>query len=225
MRGIFITGTDTGVGKTVIAAAIAAALKARGIACGVLKPFASGSWADTRFMKRSAGVHDPDRRITPFYFHYPLAPLASLRLEHRKIRPWRLKQVVGALERKYRFIVVEGIGGALVPITPKYDALDIARELDLPVLVVARLSLGTINHTLLTVKEIRRRRLKIKGIVFNRLSVSRNGLAEKTNPGLVRELSGERILGVFPRLKAAGLRDPRVLARCAQKHIALEHLL
>ena len=86
MKGIFITGTDTGVGKALVTGAIANALIGRGIKTGVIKPFASGSWEDTRFLKAAAGVKDKLAEITPFYFKHPLAPMESLRLENRRIK-------------------------------------------------------------------------------------------------------------------------------------------
>jgi len=225
LKGIFVTGTDTGVGKTVIVSAIARALRNRGIPVGVSKPFASGSWRDSQLIRRAACVSDPLRVITPFYFKYPLAPFASLRLEKRRLRPERLKYRLSRLFQMYPLVIVEGIGGTLAPITRRFDALDIASELGLRVILVARLSLGTINHTLLALQEIRRRRLATIGVVFNHFPFSRMGLAEQTNPRIVRDLSGERILGLFPYLSRKSVQKFDHLAHCAEKHIELDKLL
>lgn len=224
MRGIFITGTDTGVGKTLIAGAIARAFVRRGLRVGVMKPFASGAWDDTRFLKRAAGVDDALEAITPFYFRYPLAPYASLKLERRSIDPRTLKKKAAPLAKKYDFLIVEGIGGAAVPITSRYTALDIPRDLGLDVLVVARLSLGTLNHTLLTLAHVRARRLKIRGIVLNDHPPVPRTLAHKTNPGALKALAGAPVLGIFPRAaKRRG--DPDFLAKTAEKEIELDKIL
>ncbi len=225
MKGIFITGTDTGVGKTVIAGAVACALKRQNLSVGVMKPFACGSWEDTRFLKTCAQVSDSLKEITPFYCKHPLAPFVSLKLERRRIDLKTLKQKFKRLARRYSFTIVEGIGGALVPITARFDALDIARDLNLPVVVVSRLSLGTINHTLMTLDHVRRRKLTVRGVILNAIPKKHRGLAEKTNPQVIRELSRERILGIFPNLSEQRLRQPDFLAQIAKKHIALDQLL
>lgn len=218
MRGVFVMGTDTGVGKTVIAGALAALLRDRGVDAGVMKPFASGGWDDTRFLKNASGVQERLSEITPFYFKYPLAPYASLALERRRFKPQGWVKRLRTTWKQHDFWVVEGIGGALVPITRDYDCLDAAKELGLPVLVTARLGLGTINHTLLTVKAARARGLKVLGVVLNATQM-RAGLAEKTNPKVITELAGAPVLAVFPNLSPAALRDRKKLIGTAKKHL------
>ncbi len=224
MKGIFVLGTDTAVGKTVIAGAFAALLRAQGKDAGVLKPFASGSYGDTTFLKKASGVVETRDEITPFYFKHPLAPYASLRLEKRRPRlsprGWVKRLGRAGLWDRHDFWVVEGIGGALVPITKDYDCLDAARETGLPVIVISRLGLGAINHSLLTVRAARARGLKVLGIVLNAAGAAgRPGLAEKTNPEIIAELAGCPVLGVFPRLSPAELNDPKKLVRTAKKHL------
>lgn len=226
MKGIFITGTDTAVGKTIVSAALAAAFHGRGVKVGVLKPFASGSWDDTRLLKAAARMPESLSEITPFFFKHPLAPYASLKLEKRKIDPRTLKRRLQPIAKRYDFWVVEGIGGAAVPITRDWDALDTARLLGLPVLIVARLSLGTLNHTLLTIDRVRRKGLELKGIVLNAFPPKKKaGPAEKTNPSMIAELSGERLLGIFPGLSPRDAKNPSKLARIAEKHIELGKIL
>lgn len=239
MKGIFVTGTDTGIGKTVVAGAIAAALVRRGLKVGVMKPFACGSWDDTRFLKRMAALDDPLETITPFYFKYPLAPLASLKMERRSIRAHEVIERAAPLFKKYDFVVVEGVGGVAVPImgslpswgqtpepkTPRaYAASDIAKDLRLPALIVARLGLGTLNHTFLTREHLARKGIECRGAVLNARFGSVRGLAEKTNPGVLRD-AGVRVLGIFPKCPAAKLKNPDFLAAQAEKHIELENLL
>ena len=225
MRGIFVTGTDTGVGKTIVAAAICAAGVGRGLDVGAMKPFASGSWDDTRLLKRAARMPEPVEAITPFFFKYPLAPLVSLELEKRSIRPAALRAKAAALARRYSFLVVEGIGGAAVPVTKGFDAADIPRLLGLPAIVVARLGLGTLNHTLLTVRYLRSKRVPVKGIILNTHPARRAGLAEKTNPRAIERLTGAPVLGILPALSPARCGDPAFLARAAEKHLELEKIL
>lgn len=216
--GIFILGTDTAVGKTVIAGALAAALRARGTDAGVMKPFASGSREDTVFLKKASGVDENLLEITPFYFEHPLAPYASLELEGREFKPRGWVKRAARVWRKHDFWVVEGIGGALVPITRNYDCLDAAAECGFPVVIVSRLGLGAINHSLLTVRSARARGLKVLGIVLNQTG-SRYGLAEKTNPKVIAELSGVPVLGIFPRVSTSVLSNPRALVTAAKKHL------
>lgn len=217
MRGIFITGTDTAAGKTVVAGAVAAALRCGGIDAGVMKPFASGGWDDTLFLKKASGVGETREEITPFYFQHPLAPYASLRLEKRRFEPRGWVKRLRPVWARHDFWVVEGIGGALVPITRRYDCLDAAKETGFPLVIVSRLGLGAINHSLLTVQAARARGLRILGIVLN-ASRPGSGLAERTNPRVIEELAGVPVLGVFPHV--AQIRTaPRTLAQTAKKHL------
>jgi dethiobiotin synthetase len=225
MKGIFVTGTDTGVGKSLISAALARHYRDRGIPVGVLKPFSSGSREDAKLLKQASRSCMTLKQITPFYFKYPLAPMVSLALEKRNINPRILKSKIRPYLKPCPFCIVEGIGGALVPITKNYDSLDIPRQLEMPVLIVARLSLGTINHTLLTVKEVKNRRLKLAGIILNDIEGRKNGLAESTNPAVIQKLSGVPVLGVYPRIPGSKSHDFDYLAKMVQKHIELRTLL
>jgi len=219
MKGVFVLGTDTGVGKTVVAGALAAFLRANGRDAGVMKPFASGSYGDTLFLKKASGVTETRDEITPFYFKHPLAPYASLQLEKRRFSPRGWVKRLGPVWDRHDFWVVEGIGGALVPITKDYDCLDAAKETGLPALIVSRLGLGAINHSLLTVRAARARGLRVLGLVLNASAPGRPGLAEKTNPKAIAELAGCPVLGVFPRLGAPELADPKKLVQAAKKHL------
>jgi len=225
MRGIFVTGTDTGVGKTTVAAAICAALAGQGVRVGAMKPFASGAWGDTQILKRCAGMAERREVITPFYFKHPLAPAVSLALEKRKINPKLLKGHARKLSKKYEFLVIEGIGGVAVPITDRFDAADTASLLKIPAVIVARLALGTLNHTALTVKHLQAKRIPIRGIVLNALGTDPRGLAERTNPKAVEKLTGVPVIGVFPGIPERRCADREFLARVAEKHIELENIL
>ncbi len=165
MNGLFVTGTDTGVGKTLVTAALALALKARGVDVGVVKPVQSGE-GDAETLKRWAGLEEEPEEICPFSFAAPLAPLVAARLEGRTLD---LDEVCGRVRTLARHVVtlVEGAGGLLVPVGPDWTIADLAAALGLPLLIVARAGLGTVNHTLLTLAEARRVGLDVAGVVLN----------------------------------------------------------
>ncbi len=204
IKGIFITGTDTGVGKTYVAAGIAAHLKRISVDVGVMKPVETGCGArrgrlipgDTVRLMKSAGVRDALALVNPYRFRKPLAPSVAAELEGRKIAPDRIVRSYRVLSQRHGFMIVEGAGGIMVPLRRKYTYLDLARAIGLPVIVVARPSLGTINHTLLTITALREKGLEIAGIVINYAQERRAGPAEKTNPSVIEEISGVRILGI-----------------------------
>ena len=205
-RGVFITGTDTEVGKTVVSAGIAGALKARDINVGVMKPVATGAMmteeglisGDVEFLLKSIGSDDPRKLINPVSIELPLAPLVACRLDGIQIDLNTITDAFQRLIRTKEFVVVEGIGGVWVPITEDYFVFDMIEDLGLPVVVVARAGLGTINHTLLTIKALQHREIPIKGIVISGLNEEEATLAERTNPKIIEEISSIPLLGVLP---------------------------
>jgi dethiobiotin synthetase len=220
-RGIFITGTDTGVGKTYVACGIASALRTRGVNVGVMKPAETGCRmrdgrlvpSDSHKLMKAAGVKDPLSLVNPYRFRKPLAPAVAAELEGKRISIERLLKAYAAMSDRHEHMIVEGAGGIMVPLS--YDALylDLAGSLNLPVLIVARPGLGTINHTLLTVEALRRRGIPIHGIVINHSEKTRPVLSEKTNPAVMEKLSGLRILQIIPY----GARDFIPVAGSVQK--------
>lgn len=178
-RGIFITATGTEVGKTFVACGLAHALKKRNINVGVFKPCASGSRSDAVLLKKAAEVNDDIDTINPVFLKYPLAPLASARIEKRKIDKNLILKKYKKLLLQYDFLIVEGIGGVEVPLTEKYFVKDLIRDLKLPALVVADAGLGTINHTLLTCSALRREGITCAGIVLNKFTGKT--IAQRTN--------------------------------------------
>ncbi len=205
-KGIFITATDTGVGKTYIASGIAAELLRRGVDVGVMKPAETGCSMrggrlvplDAKHLMKAAGVNDPIALVNPYRFHRPLAPSVAARLSGKRIEPDKIISASRDLSRRHDFMIVEGAGGIMVPLRGAYTFLDLAQELAIPVLVVARPGLGTINHTLLTVAALGRRRLRISGIVINYAVKQKSGLAENTNPEVIQRISGLKIVGTIP---------------------------
>jgi len=158
MRGLFITGTDTGVGKTVIAAAIARCLRERGYRVGVCKPVATGAqWqnglllsSDTVLLAQASGLADRLHEITPYVFAEPCAPSVAARHAGRSLSLDDILDAVRRWSSHCDILLVEGIGGLLCPLTEQASVADLAHDLQLPILVVARTRLGTLNHTLLT---------------------------------------------------------------------------
>jgi dethiobiotin synthetase len=166
VRGVFVTGTDTGVGKTVVTAALALALKQRGIDVGVVKPVESGG-GDAEALKQLAELDEPLEEIAPFRFAEPLAPLVAARAEGRELALGQVHARVNESAARHELTLVEGAGGVLVPAGEGWTILDLAAALGLPVLVVARAGLGTVNHSLLTVDAVRRAGLDVIGVVLN----------------------------------------------------------
>ena len=207
-KGVFVTGTDTGVGKTVVAVGLVHLLKARGLDVGVMKPIATGAkrlngkWVseDARLLMEASATDDPYEMINPICLSTPAAPsVASLR-EGDHIELTNIWGAFKTLRARHRFLVVEGIGGLLVPIDGKLFLADIAREMSLPLIVVAKTSLGTINHTLLTIEAARRRRLKIAVIVLNSPDGRQViGLLD-SNKKEIERLSGIPVLTVIPHI-------------------------
>jgi dethiobiotin synthetase len=195
--GLFIIGTDTGVGKTFVTAALARALNARGMDVGVMKPIETGCRlrqgklypADGAFLRQAAGVRDSLDLVTPVRFRLPLAPYAAAIREGRKVDLRLIDQAYRTLRKRHSFLLVEGIGGLLVPIRRDYTVLDLIRRFGLPVLVVARPGLGTINHTLLTVQRLQEAKVAVAGVLLNPAPSGAAGgetLAERTNPAVLQ---------------------------------------
>lgn len=212
--GIFITGTDTGVGKTVVAAAIARALSSMGIDVGIMKPIETGcrkrngklTLSDAPYLKTAARTSDPFEMITPYSYHVPLAPRAASLLENNEIELEAILKAYDQLRRRHSFLIVEGVGGLVVPLTARADVSDLIRLFELPVLLVARSGLGTLNHTLLTLRHGAGLGIRFLGIVFNRATPSRS-LADKTNPSLLSEKTDVPLLGTLPYFRKSGNRE------------------
>lgn len=203
MRSILVTGTDTGVGKTIVAAGIAAALRRRGVDVGVMKPVATGAVRrggrlvaeDAELLRRAAGVDDPLELINPVCLEPPLAPSVAARIAKRPIDLGRIVKAYRELSRRHACVVVEGVGGILVPLKPRYTVGHLAKRLGLPLLVVARPTLGTINHTALTVRAAAGFGLRVVGIVINHAVRVPRDLAVRTNPRAIEEETGVAVLG------------------------------
>ena len=205
--GIFITGTDTGVGKTLVAAALAVALKHAARTVAVMKPIETGVSASTVAQsdaERLRSIIDSEEQletVSPYRFALPLAPLAAAQAEQQTISAETIRKVYRLLADRYDYTVVEGVGGVLVPITPTSDLTDLIAQLRLPAVVVGRSSLGGINHARLTIEALRRKKIFVVALVLNQTQPVRSKLAriqERTTVEFLRKQAGVPVLGPLP---------------------------
>lgn len=211
MKGIFITGTDTDVGKTVIASGIAATLKEKNMDVGVFKPLLSGisrnhANSDTSLLKHMSQTSLTHAEITPYEFSQPLAPSVAAQLEDKEICMQAVLDHWEKIKDRHDFFIVEGAGGISVPLGKDFLVSDLAIALKLPILIVARPNLGTVNHTYLTVYYAKQVGIPIVGIVINGKSNQPN-IDEITNPKLMEDMCGVPVLAVTPKLEKLTERD------------------
>jgi dethiobiotin synthetase len=203
-RGVFVTGTDTGVGKTLVACALVRGLRSRGLDVGVMKPVETGVGAagplDARALREAAGVQDPLDLVCPYAFALPAAPTVAAAAEGRGIELEGIRRAFATLASRHGCMVVEGAGGLLVPLADGVSMADLARALGLPLLVVARASLGTINHTLLTLEVARARALRVAGVVISHPGGALTP-ADAANLGALRNAIGDLLVGEIPPLR------------------------
>jgi dethiobiotin synthetase len=215
MRGLFVTGTDTGVGKTEVSCALVAAARADGLDLGAMKPAQSGvepgDPGDAQRLRAAAGEVDPPELVCPYTFAAPLAPGVAARLAGVEIRLEVILEAAQVLAARHTALLVEGAGGLLVPLTPRHTYADLAVALGLPVLVVARVGLGTVNHTALTVEALRARGLAVAGVVLNRTSAESDPSAPH-NAAEIERLTGARVLASLPFLRDIGARQQALRA-------------
>ncbi len=208
IKGLFVTGTDTDVGKTVIAAGLTAALRRRGLAAVYFKPIQSGCPeregrlvpTDAKFARELAGLGEPLDLLTPITLRLPLAPGVAAAREGVALDLGRVAAALEQLAGRYDFFVVEGAGGLYVPLVDtSFLVLDLIRWLKLPLAVVARAGLGAINHTALTVMAAWQAGLEVAGIILNRYPKT-PGLAEQTNPAVIEAITDRPILAQVPEI-------------------------
>lgn len=200
-RGIFVMGTDTGVGKTVVTAAIALAARAQGRTVAPLKPAQTGDdgtiAGDARFVASLIGLDEPYENLCPYRLRAPLAPAVAAQLEAVRLDPAAVVAAHDALSARYDLVLVEAAGGALVPFSDGVDMAALAGMLGLPVVVAIRPGLGTLNHTLLTLEALHRRGLTVLGTVISGYPAE-PGLDHVTNPQVLARISPVPLLGVIP---------------------------
>lgn len=207
MRALFVTGTDTGVGKTVITGCLARYLFRKGynvitqkwIQTGCNQNFPSDIKVHLKIMNHN--LNDIKRYlpyVAPYVFNKAFSPHLASKMANKRISINKIMQSFKILSRRFDFVIVEGLGGVLVPLNEKRLVIDIVQQLDLSVLVVIGNKLGAINHTLLSIEALTLRKIKILGLVFNNLK-RENKRILRDNPRIIKSLTKQRIFGVLPR--------------------------
>lgn len=205
--GLLVTGTDTGVGKTVVAGAIADWFRRReGVRVAVCKPCGSGAVhrreglvsEDAEFLAHCADSPHPLDLICPQRYVEPLAPAVAAQRARQPLDWDSINRAIALMSNDSDVMIVEGIGGIMVPMDEKHTMLDVARWLAIPAVVVVRPALGTINHTLLTVNALRAAGAKVAGVVINRYPTDQVGVAEETNPAAIEKWGKVPVLCIVP---------------------------
>jgi dethiobiotin synthetase len=208
MPSFFITGTDTGVGKTFFTCWLVRAWRLQGHDATALKPISTGGREDATLLRAASREALQLDEINPIHFREPAAPLLAARAENRSIDFIKLNHEIEAIRARFSHLAVEGIGGWRVPLSPGYDVRNWGRDLGFPVVVVARGTLGTLNHTLLTVDSIREAGLTCAGVVVNAGRVEGSSpdldLARSRNVDLLRDLTGLPLLEFDRSVQASG---------------------
>jgi dethiobiotin synthetase len=232
IRAFFVTGTDTGVGKTLASTCLAAYFsRNKGLSVGVMKPFETGLPTDrtelfpcdAKSLKEASGTSDDLGVINPCTFELPLAPEAAALQEGKEIDLESAERTYKGIEKSHDITIVEGAGGVLVPIKDNFFFQDLIKRWSLPVVVVARLGLGTINHTLLTCRSLQSEGIRVIGVILNDTDNS-GDVAVKTNPRMLRKYLTVPILGVMPYLEGreGQCPDPDLLARIAATRLDVD---
>jgi dethiobiotin synthetase len=212
LRGAFVTGTGTEVGKTIVAAAIARTLAAEGRGVNVFKPAVTGleeeGEADHELLRRAAGSEQSDEEIAPYRYQPPASPHLAAALAGEEIEPERLLAAAQAAAASADLLVCEGVGGLLVPLAGRgeigqlpYLVRDLARDIGLPLAIAASPGLGTINHTLLTIEAARGAGLEVAAVVLTPWPEQPSEI-ERSNRETIEALGGVEVLSL-PRLDLA----------------------
>ncbi|HHW43637.1 MAG TPA: dethiobiotin synthase [Desulfotomaculum sp.] len=235
-KGYLVTGTDTGVGKTVITAALVGVWRRRGIDALAVKPVQSGAVMqdgqlipeDAAFYRRAAGLSLPMDELNLYRFEPAVSPHLAAQLSGESIAPGRVVDFCRQALQKHHLTLVEGAGGLCVPLSGlEFTVAHLAGELSLPLLVVARPGLGSINHTVLTVAYARNAGLAVAGIIINGQKQEEAGPTERDNPVVIEAMTGVRVLGIVPYLPAVSVEEGRTggLLDAVEQAVAWRELL
>lgn len=218
-RGLFVTGTDTGVGKTLVTGAIGRHLLTTGRRrVGVFKPIATGCEIhreglvspDAEFLAHCSDSREPLEIINPIRYLEPVAPIVAVNRTGREIDWPKLQLSYRNIIENNDLVLVEGIGGVMVPLEEDYLVLDMMADMALPAVIVAASRLGAINHTLLSVDACRRRGIKVAAVVINLYNLDNSGLAEETNPRIIKQVGKLADIVVIPYDKTSCIETGRL---------------
>jgi len=207
MKAYFITGTDTGVGKTVITAGLAGSMRKLGVNVGVMKPIATGITQKTGFKSLDVGIiveasrtKDSEDLINPVFLPIPTSPYDATKLLSLSVDMPLILTTFTKLLSIHDVLLVEGIGGIMTPITKNFFVADMIKAMGIETIIVTRATLGTLNHTMMTYQLCKDYGIKVKGIVINNFD-EKGSAAEKNAPITLHEITGLDILGVVPFIK------------------------
>ena len=206
MKSLFVTGTDTDVGKTCVSASIVKNLRDMDIDVGVMKPFASGHKKnssslpqDVEILMKYSDSHDPTDLINPYFFEIPTSPYDASKILGQKISLQKITDAYDKLLLSHDLVIVEGIGGLMTPITQNYFVSNLISELDIDTIIVIGSKLGTVNHTMLTYEHCKQMHLKLKGFVINQTEP--NGYELSNLKQQIMELTNQTVYCTIPYQK------------------------
>lgn len=226
MRSLFVTGTDTDVGKTYVTAGLSVTLRKMGIDVGVMKPFAAGTAQrkgfkseDIEILSNAAQITDPENLVNPQFFKIAASPYTAWKKLKTKPKISTILSSFKKLSKLHDTILVEGMGGVMTPILKNYFITDLIKEMKIPTIIVTRTKVGTVNHTVMTVKMCQKYKIPIRGIIINNFD---NGYPVKQLTSDLENITGVKVLGSIPFLK--DLSDTS-LYKTFKKNIDLKPLL
>lgn len=203
MKSLFITGTDTDVGKTYVTAGIAVTLHKMGVDVGIMKPFAAGiaqkkgfKSKDVEILSKSAQVNDPESLVNPQFFQMSASPYTAWKSLKTKPKIPTILSSFKKLTKKHTLILVEGMGGIMTPILKEYYITHLIKDMKIPSVIVTQSKVGTVNHTMMTVKMCEKYKIPIKGIIINDFDSDGYKTRELTRD--LKNLLGIPILGSIP---------------------------
>ncbi len=205
LKSLFIAGTDTDVGKTYITAGLAVTLRKTGVDVGVMKPFAAGTAQkkgykseDVEILSRSAMTCDPENLVNPQFFPIPASPYTAWKKLKTKPKVSTILSSFKKLSKLHDMLLVEGMGGIMTPILKDYYITNLIKEMKIPTVIVTRSKVGTVNHTIMTVKMCEKYKLPVKGIIINNFD---DGYPIKDLTKDLKSLTGIPVLGTIPFIK------------------------
>ena len=226
LKSLFIAGTDTDVGKTYVTAGLGVVFRKMGIDVGVMKPFAAGTAQkkgykseDVEIISRAAMICDPENLVNPQFFPIPASPYTAWK--KLKIKP-KVSTIISSfkkLSKLHKMLLVEGMGGIMTPILKDYYIANLIKEMKIPTVIVTRSKIGTVNHTIMTVKMCEKYKIPIKGIIINDFD---NGYPIKDLTKDLQNLTGIKVLGSIPFIKDM---SDASLNRIFKKNIDFKSLL
>jgi len=226
LKSLFVTGTDTDVGKTYITAGLAVTFRKMGIDVGVMKPFAAGTAQkkgykseDIVILSRAAKACDPEKLVNPQFFRIPASPYTAWK--NLKVKP-KISTILSSfkkLSKLHDVLLVEGMGGIMTPILKDYYVTNLIKEMKIPTVIVTRSKIGTVNHTIMTVKMCEKYKIPVKGIIINNFD---DGYPISELKRDLQNLTGIKVLGSIPFLKDMSNAN---LYRIFKKNIDMKSLL